>query len=188
MRDDPEVVDLVTRARKGDRAAWDEIVERYSPLVWSICRRFRLVRPDSDDAAQTVWLRLVENLDTLREPAALPGWLARTAHRECLRRAREIRRRDGAERPLDFEPETGPDLIAEELEKAERDLLLRRAFAQLPPRCRDLLTLCLGPDPVPYAQIGERLGMPVGGIGPNRSRCLARLRRILEGGGHAAGS
>ncbi|MBN6052407.1 sigma-70 family RNA polymerase sigma factor, partial [Nonomuraea sp. RK-328] len=75
MRDDPIVIALVTRARKGDQGAWNELVERYLPLVWSICRRYRLSRPDADDVAQTVCLRLVEHLAVLRVPAALPGWL-----------------------------------------------------------------------------------------------------------------
>ena len=41
MRNDPVVTDLVTRARNGDKQAWDALVERYAPLIWSICRRHR---------------------------------------------------------------------------------------------------------------------------------------------------
>src|SRR4051794_30600656 len=72
MPDDPTVTLLVRRARQGDSKAWDELVERYAPLVWSICRRHRLSRTDSEDVGQSVWLRLVEHLSELREPAALP--------------------------------------------------------------------------------------------------------------------
>jgi hypothetical protein len=36
VRDDPVVTDLVTRARNGDKQAWDALVERYAPLIWSI--------------------------------------------------------------------------------------------------------------------------------------------------------
>ena len=85
MRDDPTVVALVTRAAGGDPAAWDEIVERYAPLVWGICARFQLSNHDREDVSQNVWLLLVEQLGKLREPAALPGWIATTTHRECLR-------------------------------------------------------------------------------------------------------
>ena len=79
------VTELVDRARGGDSEAWDALVDRYAPLIWSICRRHRLSRADSDDVAQSVWVRLVDQLDRLRDPAALPGWLATTARRECLR-------------------------------------------------------------------------------------------------------
>ena len=93
MRDDPVVVDLVLRARAGDRRAWDEIVERFAPLVWGICMRHRLSPADADDVGQSVWLGLLEHLQTLREPAALPGWIATTTRRECLRLHDEARRR-----------------------------------------------------------------------------------------------
>jgi len=73
MRDDPSVFVLVARAADGDQEAWDEIVERYAPLLWSICARYRLSPDDSKDAGQTVWMLLVERLGSLREPAALPG-------------------------------------------------------------------------------------------------------------------
>ena len=72
MRDDDLVVTgLVTRAKDGDQQAWDAIVERYAPLIWAICRSYRLARADTDDVAQTVWLQLLTHLGTLRNPAAL---------------------------------------------------------------------------------------------------------------------
>ena len=100
-RDDPVVTGLVTRARNGERQAWDALVERYAPLIWSICRRHRLEAADAADAAQNVWLKLVDQLDKIRDPAALPGWLATTTRRECgriLRTARRPRRRSCAGR------------------------------------------------------------------------------------------
>jgi RNA polymerase sigma factor (sigma-70 family) len=169
---------LVTRAREGDQGAWDELVERYAPLVWSICRRHRLRGPEADDVGQSVWLRLVEQLGALRQPAALPGWLATTTQRECLRVTRAAGRRETAERPLDFEPPSADDAVIEqELIKAERRAALRAAFAQLPLACRRLLSLLMQEPPLPYAEISTRLGTPIGSIGPSRARCLARLRR-----------
>jgi len=93
VRDDPVVVDLVLRARAGDQRAWDEIVERFAPLVWGICMRHRLSPADADDVGQSLWLGLLEHLQTLREPAALPGWIATTTRRECLRLHEEAKRR-----------------------------------------------------------------------------------------------
>jgi len=78
MRDDPTVIHLVTRARTGDQRAWNTLVERYAPLVWSICRRHQLSGTDAEDVSQSVWLTLVRQLGTIRDPAALPGWLATT--------------------------------------------------------------------------------------------------------------
>jgi DNA-directed RNA polymerase specialized sigma24 family protein len=91
-RDDPVVTSLVTRARNGDRQAWDALVDRYAQLIWSICRSQRLEAADTQDAAQNVWLQLMDHLGSLRDPAALPGWLATTTRRECGRIARAVQR------------------------------------------------------------------------------------------------
>jgi RNA polymerase sigma factor (sigma-70 family) len=80
-----DVTDLVTRARDGQERAWNAPVERYSPLIWSICRRYRLDGADAEDVSQIVWLRLVDHLGSIRDPAAPPGWLITTTRRECGR-------------------------------------------------------------------------------------------------------
>src|SRR5260370_3335899 len=92
MRNNPPVTDLVIRAKNGDKQAWDALVERYVALIWSICRRHRLGSSDAEDINQSVWLLLVDQLAALREPAALPGWLATTIQRECGRVLRAARR------------------------------------------------------------------------------------------------
>jgi RNA polymerase sigma factor (sigma-70 family) len=175
----PPVADLVTRARTGDAQAWDALVERYAPLIWSICRRHRLAGADAGDVGQSVWLRLVGHLDNIRDPAALPGWLATTTRRECGRVLRTTR----SPHPAGHRPdtETLPDeqgVIAEqELLAAEAHTALREAVSQLPPRDRQLIALLTEDPPLPYAQISARLGIPVGSIGPRRRRCLDKIRR-----------
>jgi RNA polymerase sigma factor (sigma-70 family) len=176
--DDPSMAALVTRAAEADPVAWDEIVERYAPLVWSICTRFALSRQDTDDVAQNVWLLLVEHLGRLREPAALPGWLATTTQRECLRvvRAAQKSERAGTKlgETLQFADDTA---IEEEILAAERSAAQRAAFDELPPRCQQLLAMLMADPPYSYAEISTALNIPVGSIGPQRARCLQRLRR-----------
>jgi RNA polymerase sigma factor (sigma-70 family) len=179
MRNDPEVIDLVTRARCGDRSAWDQLVDRYSPLIWSICRRWQLDRTDAEDVGQAVWLRLVEQLDNLRDPAALPGWLATTTQRECSRARRSRCRLAAGGQVPDAEnlPDEQAATAEDVLFMAERHAALRAAFTDLPANWQQLLTLLTTDPPTPYAEISVKLGIPVGSIGPNRSRCLDRLRR-----------
>jgi RNA polymerase sigma factor (sigma-70 family) len=178
MRDDPSVVTLVLRAAEGDQHAWDEIVERFAPLVYAICTRYRLSSPDIEDVGQTVWLLLVEHLGQLREPAALPGWLATTTARECLRVVKAASRSEwqvtGQDDSLRFVDDRAID---EEILMAERNAELRALFAELPARCQQLLAMLLSDPPHSYAMIHEALGIPVGSIGPQRARCLDRLRR-----------
>lgn len=172
------LTELVRAAREGDQSAWDAIVERFLPLVDAIVRRHRLSESDGDDVSQTVWLRLVEHLDELREPAALPGWIRTTARNECLR---AIAAR-GRVRPVDPQEDGGLDAV--ELDVSDHRLLvaewrqlLREALAELPAGRRELLLLLLADPPVGYEAISERLGIPIGSIGPTRARALEQLRR-----------
>ena len=192
MRDDPTVVALVTRAAASDQGAWDEIVERYAPLVWSICTGFRLSNHDIEDVAQNVWLLLVGQLGTLREPAALPGWLATTTRRECLRVVTAARRSERLGTELDEAEQFVADTVVdEEILAAERNAALRAAFAELSPRCQQLLSMLLRDPPCSYGTISVTLDIPIGSIGPQRGRCLDRMRKALadlgEAGVHWAG-
>ena len=178
MRDDPHVVALVTRAAGGDQSAWHEIVDRYAPLVYTICTRYRLGNHDTEDVGQNVWLLLVEQLAKLREPAALPGWLATTTARECLRVVTAANKSDRLGTRLDdsvlFVDDTAID---EEILMAEQNAAVRAAFAELPSRCQQLLSMLISDPPHSYANIHAELGIPVGSIGPQRARCLDRMRR-----------
>ena len=179
MRDDLAVTDLVTRAQDGDQQAWDALVDRYAPLIWSICRRYRLGGADAEDAAQAVWLRLVDQLDKIRDPAAIAGWLATTTRRECCRALRATRRPQAAWPLPDAKaiPDQQARTAEQELLAAERHAALRAALADLTPRERQLIAVLTADPPVPYAEISARLGIPVGSIGPTRGRCLDKLRR-----------
>lgn len=178
MRDDPSVIALVERAVNSDQNAWNDIVERYAPLVWSICTRYRLNDQDIEDVGQTVWLLLVEHLGELREPAALPGWLATTAHRECQRALTTARKTEGAGTKLDDALFVVDGAVVEqEILTAERNATLRLALRELPPRCQQLLAMLISDPPHSYAEISAALRIPMGSIGPQRSRCLEHLRR-----------
>jgi RNA polymerase sigma factor (sigma-70 family) len=176
--DYPPTVALATRATCCDPGAFAEIVERYAPLVWSICTRFRLSGSDAEDVGQNVWLLLVEQLGNLRDPAALPGWLATTTRRECLRVVTSAQKSERLGIKLDEALRFADDTaIDEEILTAERNAALRVAFAELPLRCQQLLSMLMAEPPCSYAQISERLNIPIGSIGPQRARCLERLRR-----------
>lgn len=170
------VSDLVSAARDGDQLSWEELVDRFLPVVRGIIGRYRLSAADAADVNQTVWLRLVEHLADLRDPAALPGWLATTARREAVRvistRGRSI--------PVDpqgttLDEETDAE-IDQQILVQERAQALREALTELPAQRRALLELLSADPPVPYDEISTRLGIPVGSIGPTRARALQQLR------------
>ncbi len=159
---DNPVVALVVRARDGDERAWAALVERYAPLIWSLCRRYRLDTSETADVGQNVWLLLVTQLGKIRDPAALPGWLTTTTRREC----RRVLNRAQVPHAARHEPDADniPDGRAETIEQgllaAERQAALREAFTHLSPRDQQLITLLTEDPPVPYAEISARLASP----------------------------
>jgi len=175
---DRVVADLVARARNGDERAWAALVERYSPLIWSICRKHRLGDADAEDVGQSVWLHLVDRLAQVRDPAALPGWLATTTRRECARVLRSTQRTQATGYVLDAEslPDEQSEPAEHELLLAERNAVLRAAVADLPSCCQQLIAMLTADPPVRYAEISDTLGIAIGSIGPTRARCLDRLR------------
>ncbi|WP_199444246.1 RNA polymerase sigma factor [Umezawaea beigongshangensis] len=170
---------LVTAASEGDQGAWNEIVERYTPLVLSVIYKHRLRPADAADVNQTLWLRLVEQISRLRDPDALPGWITTTTRNECLRVLRL------QQRTLLFDPlapdEQPPAAVVDDpdadMVAAERGQALREGFAQLSEQCRALLSRLLADPPASYASISGQLGVPIGSIGPTRIRCLDKLRK-----------
>ena len=187
MCDDPSVTDLVTRARNDDKQAWDALVERYAPLVWSICRRHGLSDADASDVGESVWLQFASELDQFRAPAAPGRWLAGATVRECRRTRCAVRSAPGAKPAQDAGSPSGNDagpapdipacVIEHELATAERHAALRDAFAQLPPRAQQLIVLLIEDPAASHAQIGAKLGIPVEQIEPARDRYLDMLRR-----------
>jgi RNA polymerase sigma factor (sigma-70 family) len=169
---------LVRAAAAGDEAAWNELVARFQGLVWATARSFRLSRADAADVAQTTWLRLVENLDRIREPERLGAWLATTARREAFRHLR-LHGRELASDEADLFEAPVDDPLEVALLTEERDTALWRAFSRLSERCQTLLRLLVAEDDPSYEAIGAALDMPIGAIGPTRMRCLDKLRAFV---------
>ena len=180
--DVPDVASLVRRAAEGDRHAWEGLVDQYARLIWSITNEFKLIESDAADVAQTTWLRLLQHIDRIEHPHRVGSWLAATARNECLRSLAARKRvvvvdQDDVELGNAVAPAAEID---ERLLADERDQVVRDALSRLPRRWQRLLEMLMADPPVPYADISDELGLPVGSIGPTRGRCLARLRVLLQ--------
>ena len=179
--DAAEVAELVRRAAAGDHDSWERLVDKFARLIWAITRDFKLGESDAADVAQATWLRLLEHIDRIQYPERVGSWLAATARNECLRslaaRKRVVLAHD--EIQLEGVAARQPD-VDEGLLAAEQALVVREALTQLPRRWQQLLELLMSDPPVPYAEISDRLDLPIGSIGPTRRRCLARLQVLLH--------
>jgi RNA polymerase sigma factor (sigma-70 family) len=181
MEDDLDTEALLSAAGRNDQEAWDALVARYSGLLWAIARSFRLDTADAADVVQATWLRLVENLGRIVEPARLAAWLATTVRRECLQairregRTRVVHHLDAGDDVVDPAPPVEEIVLTD-----ERDTALWRVFGTLSDRCQRLLRVLMASPPPAYAEVAEALDMAIGSIGPTRKRCLEHLRETVR--------
>lgn len=171
--------ELVARCRAGDAAAWNELVERFSRYVYAICMQgFRLSEPDAEDVFQDVFTRVYTHLDRLRDDDAFRPWLAQLTRRTCIDRLRASAR----ETPVE---ELEPPEVDETLSTLDEALAVHEAMASLTENCREILDRFFAQDES-YRTIGEALDLPAGTIASRISRCLDRLKSLLEETGPAA--
>ncbi|GHJ43440.1 RNA polymerase sigma factor [Catellatospora sp. TT07R-123] len=179
--DDPSA--LVAAAAGGDEAAWQQLVARFSGLVWSVARGLGLRPADAEDVYQTTWYRLAEHVGRLKEPSRVGSWLAVTARNEAFKVLRAGTRLTLTDEPSPQVDEHSPEtaVIEDEDAAAHRSRLqhLWSAFEQLPARCQPLLRALMATPPPSYTDVAAAFAIPVGSIGPTRARCLRHLRALL---------
>lgn len=181
---------LVQRCLDGDALAWQQLVQRFAPLVHGVAVRYGLAAVEVDDVGQEVFLALAQNLAHIKDPERLPAWLLTTTRRFSWR-VLQTRQQEhllaqrgamdkGSPWPAELASTPGDFVMS-----WHRQDLLQQGLQRLSEECRRLLTLIfLDPDEPTYAEISAQLGIPTGSIGPTRIRCLQRLRYILEGLGY----
>jgi len=171
---------LIRGCLNGDDRAWSALIDKYKNLIYSIPRKYGAGPVDAADIFQAVCLELFSELPRLRKRSAFRSWLITVAAHQSFQWKRKIARR--AEDELTFEDEqrldTGPP--ADLVEQVQREQVLRDAVAQLPPRCREMITMLFYREPpLPYRDVARQLGLAIGSIGFIRARCLKRLERII---------
>lgn len=172
-----EAARLVQACLDNRSRAWDELLERYGRLIWSVCQRGGLRPEEAEEVFQRTWVAVVEGLGRLRDPDRLGSWIATTARHQVYQLFAESARLRRRSAPLDALAEASvPAAVEEGLEQAQRAAALEDALAALDPACRQLLELLfLADPPLDYQEIARRTGLAVGSIGPKRARCLSRL-------------
>lgn len=173
------VAELLAAAEGGSQVAWDALVDRYGRLVWSVIRGFRFDAATAADVSQTVWLRLVEHCGRIRDPERLPSWLATTARNEAIRASRRLAKAVPTEFSVEVADASAPSVDERLLDDEQLQEVLG-AFDDMSPNCQELLRILCTDPPLDYEAVSDLLEMPIGSIGPTRSRCLDRLRRLME--------
>ena len=145
---------LVARCRVGERAAWDELVERFSRYVWAITTRaFRLSQSDAEDVFQEVFARTYQHLGRLRKDEAIRPWIGQLTRRLAIDRLRAA----GREQVTDELPEPAEQDGA--LERLAEAMDVRQALVGLPAHCQEILDRFFARDES-YETIGTALEIP----------------------------
>jgi RNA polymerase sigma factor (sigma-70 family) len=179
--------ELLIECKNGSKKAWEALIRRFQRLIFTIPRRAGLSEDQAADVFQIVFSRAYEHLGSISQPERIQAWLVTTAKRETLAILRQSKRTisistdddDEDAKPFDIEDES--PLPDETLEQLQLQRQLRAAVEQLDPKSQEFVKLVfLQDDPLPYSEVATRLGISEGSIGPTRTRCMEKLRAIMD--------
>lgn len=186
------LTDLVHRAQRREPAAFDALVETYSPRLYGYFYRLTGSRHDAEDLVQELFIRVVRMIGQYEHQDRFDGWVFRIAAnlvRDRLRRTRRSTemqiRGGGAAHPggdgdlLDDVPDTASPRADEAIHRDEECDRLQQAIAQLPEAEREVILLRHFSQ-MPFREIAEVMGTPLGTALARGHRGLARLRELME--------
>jgi RNA polymerase sigma-70 factor (ECF subfamily) len=167
---DPDEL-LVRRAQRGDRFAFEALVERHQSRLFTLAARVLGSRQDAEDAVQDALVRAWLALPRFRGDARFSTWL----YRICLNAARDAR---GRRRIHVAEAETEPADPRDRFAEHELSGDLQRALNALPEDYRDAVVLAdvLG---CSYAEVAELTGVPEGTVKSRVFRGRSELAHLL---------
>jgi RNA polymerase sigma-70 factor (ECF subfamily) len=163
-----------------DVPSWEDVARDHGRFLYTVAYRLTGNRDDAQDLVQDVLVRVQRGLATY-EPGSLQGWLSRITTNAFLDGVRRRKRR-----PADALPDD-PDLVLPSSPSAEQALDAAALPAHIQEAIRDLpedyraavvLSDVVG---LPYQEIADGLGVPVGTVRSRIHRGRARLRSVLEG-------
>jgi RNA polymerase sigma factor (sigma-70 family) len=172
---------LVQGCIRGDQQAWEELIDKYKRLIYSIPIKYGASSTDAADVFQAVCIEVLNSLPQLKSVGSLRSWLITVTVRQAYR----WKRKQTSYIELDaMEPEVAAGLAwippVETLEQLEQEQIVRDVVAKLAPRHRELVQLLFFQQPpLPYAEVARRMGLATGSIGFIRGRCLDKLRTAL---------
>ena len=180
--------ELFRACRRGNDAAWNELVGRFQRLIITIPRRAGLSEEQSADVFQEVFLTLFEKLDEIEQPEKIRSWLVTTAKFKTWGAVRGTKNlfSPATDEEMEAEMANLPDaapLADARLIELEQQHQIRTALNELEEKCRAILSMIyLNETAASYAEVARRIGVGETSISPLRARCLKKLAKILNNG------
>jgi len=176
--------DLLLRCREGDEASWRELVSRHARKVFGLAYRFTGRVDEAEDLTQEVFIKVYQTLERYDAGVGSFGsWLMAVARNQSIDRYRRCRqehqRRVEDPEAVDLAP-SGDESALRSLEREERVRLVHRGLRALPSELREVLVL-FDLQGVPYDEIAETLGIPLGTVKSRINRGRLELAKRLRG-------
>jgi RNA polymerase sigma-70 factor (ECF subfamily) len=181
---EPASEDDLARARRGDLAAFSELMRRHEARVYSVALRFTGLRPDAEEITQDVFVELHRSLGRITDAAHLPRWLLRTVTHRCLNRLRDARRRPRLV-PMDALPAQAEPQAVSNASDSLLSARLRSLLLELSPDARAVMLLRFQEDLDP-SDIADVLAMSINTVKSHLRRSLEWLRTQCTGDTHGS--
>lgn len=171
--------EAVLACQRGEREAFDQLVERYQRDIYRLCYRYVNNHEDANDMAQEVFLKAYRAIGRFRGDSSFSTWLYRIAVNTCLN-FRALRRPETQELPEGL-ADHRPGAVAE-IESDERARRVRKAVARLPEKQKATLILKIYHD-LTHEEVAGVLGSTVGTVKANLFHALGNLKRLMAEAG-----
>src|SRR5262245_2392731 len=179
LRENAADADLLERfVRQQDEGAFEALVRRHGPMVWSVCKRVLRNAHDAEDAFQAVFLLLIRKAGSIGKPQLLANWLYGVSYRTALRAKEAARKRKEKEGQAEPRPRT----TASELRE-----VIDQELARLPDKYRLLIVLC-DLEERTRVEVARQLGLPEGTVASRLSRGRLLLAKRLKRYGLPSGA
>lgn len=178
----PNDAPLIQRLRRGERAAFEALLDRYGPRVQSLARRYAHSSADCEDLTQEIFVDLFKSAPSFRGDSELSTWVYRVALNHCLKfREKQARETARCGPACDGENEPSRDVWSDPQRVAAQSDLKREvagAIGELSALHREIVTLH-EMHGLTYSQCAEVLQIPVGTVKSRLSNAFSQLRRAL---------
>lgn len=177
MGSEDQLSALIRRCQRGERAAFEQLFQRFQPRLRYYVRRLDTGGDREDDTLQDIWVKVVRKIGSLKDPEAFVAWLYAIARHETYSRAR-------IKDPFVELTDEHLDCVTEHDEPVFTDEAATRiheALGKLKTRHREILTLSFLED-FSHQQIAEILSVSPGTVKSRIYYAKQALRRELERG------
>ena len=185
MQDDA----LIRRAAQRDERAFEQLMLLHQKAVYNICYRMAGNAEDALDLSQEVFLKLWRTLEQYQFDAAFSTWLYRMTQNACIDFLRRQKRQQHASLTVSDDEAAGKELSVPDPAPLPEDRVIfnekqeaiRTAMNALPSDFREILELRVVRN-LPYEQIAQIMGLPVGTVKSRLARARLQLKKRLEAG------